>query len=273
MVPVVLGLVALALIGGGSFLGMNIFKARQAEKREKAQFEADKAAGRIKQVMRNGQLVWVRMDAAEAAAPGAAAAAATPVDDWSIPASLDVAVAGDNAAPELKERAVLLLRAGNSGKLEEASKIYLRFPLAGVDRRRVAQATLQLTAGRKGTVKTKTPPYQMKVWVLKPALSGAWDDLTKWSTAPGNDPKSAADLLIDQASPVATFDLPANPETGDRFVIDVKPVLDALRDPAVEHLTLVLTGDTATDHKGGWRITATEDAARFPPPTLLLKTK
>ena len=273
VVPVILGLVALALIAGGSYLGMAIFKAKQAEKKKQAQFEADKAAGRLRQVMRNGQLVWVRTDAADAAAPGAAAAAATPVNDWSIPANLDIAVSGDDSAGDLKERAVLLLRGGNSGKLEEASKVYLRFPLAGVDHRRINEATLQLTAGRKGTVRAKTPHYQMKVWVLKSDLSGGWDDLTKWSTAPGNDTKDAGSMLANGATLVATFDLPANPETGDRFLIDVKPLLDSLRDPAGEHVTLVLTGDTDTDHKGGWRITATEDADRFPPPTLLLKAK
>ena len=271
VIPVVLGLVALALIAGGSYLGMAIFKAKQVEKKKQAQFEADKAAGRIHQVMRNGELVWVRTDAADAAAPGAAAA--TPVNDWSIPANLDVAVAGDDSAADLKDQTILLLRGGNSGKLEDASKIYLRFPLANVDRRRVSEASLQLTAGRKGAVKTKTPHYQMKVWVLKPALSGGWDNLTKWSTAPGNDVKDAGGMLANGASLAATFDLPANPETGDRLLVDVKPLLDSLRDPAVEHLTLVLTGDTDTDHKGGWRITATEDADRFPPPTLLLKAK
>ena len=270
VVPVVLGLVALALIAGGSYLGMAIFKARQAEKKKQAQIEADKAAGRLRQVMRNGQLVWVRIDAADAAAPGAAA---TPVNDWSIPATLDVAVAGDDSAADLKDQTILLLRGGNSGKLEDASKIYLRFPLANVDRRRVNEAALQLTAGRKGAVKTKTPHYQMKVWVLKSDLSGGWDDLTKWSTAPGNDIKDAGSMLANGASLVATFDLPPNPETGDRLLVDVKPLLDSLRDPAVEHVTLVLTGDTDTDHKGGWRITATEDADRFPPPTLLLKAK
>lgn len=268
VVPLVIGLVALALIGGASLLGLNLLKARQAEKQKQAQFEADKAAGRIKQIFREGKLQWVRVDTE----PAAAGAAAAPADEWTVPASLDIAVSGDDSASDLKERAILLLR-GGTGELADASKVYLRFPLAGVDRRRAGQATLQLTAGRKGTVKAKTPPYLMKVWLLKSDLSGAWDDLTKWSTAPGNDAKDAGGMRTDQATQIATFSLPANPETGDRFLIEVKPVLDALRDPAVEHLTLVLTGDTETDHKGGWRITATEDAARFPPPTLLLKAK
>ena len=270
VVPVIVGLVALALIAGLSYFGVLHFKANQEKKRSEAQFEADKAAGKIKQVMRGGQLVWVRV---ETNAPGASAAAAVPVNNWDIPAGLDTSVSGDSAPADFKERSILLVRAGNSGKLEEASKIYLRFPLAGVDRKRLDQATLQLTAGRKGSVKIKSSPYQLQVWALKTAPAPAWDDFLIWDNAPGNDPKSAGGMQADQAERLTTFDLPANPETGDRLVIDVKPLIPFLRDFSGDDLTIVLTGDTETDHKGGWRITSTEDSGRFPPPTLLLKAK
>lgn len=273
-VPVILGLVALALITGGSFLTYKLVQAHQQKVAEQKQRERDIAEGRLVPKLIDGKIRYVPVRTEEpAAAAGPAAAPAKPVNEWTIPASQDITIYGDNSAPDLKDRAILLLRAGNSGKLEDAAKIYLRFPLANVDRRRVHQATLQLTAGRKGAVRTKAPPYHMKVWALKPALSGQWDEFTRWAEAPGNDPKTAGDLRAEQATLLATFPLPPNPETGDRLLIDLKLVLDLIRDPAVEHLTLVLTGDTQTDHKGGWRFTATEDSARFPPPTLILKAR
>ena len=71
---------------------------------------------------------------------------------------------------------------------------------------------------------------------------------------------------------LTSFDLPANPETGDRIQIPAKPLADFIRDFSGDDLTLVLTGDTESDHKNGWRITSTEDD-RFAPPTLLLKAK
>ncbi len=268
-VPIMIGLVVLALIGGLSVLGLNIIKVKQAEKKAQAQRAADIAAGRLKQVMRNGQLVWVRVDAA---APAAAGAAATPANEWTLPADLDAAVSRDVGSADFKDPAILLLRAGNKTALEEASKIYLRFPLAGVDRERLDQASLQLTAGRKGSIKTKSNPYKLTVWALKNAQA-AWDDTLTWAGAPGNDPKSVDGMLADEAVQVATFDMPANPETGDRLLIDVNPLVPFLRDFTGNEVTLVLTADADTDQKNGWRITSSEDAGRFPPPTLLLKAK
>ena len=272
VLPAIFGLVALALIGGLSYFGVLLFKAKQERARAAAQFEADKAAGRVKQVFREGKMQWVRTDVAPAAAVDGAAPAG-PVNEWSIPAGADTAVTGDNAPADFKERTILLLRAGSSGKLAEASKIYLRFPLAGVDRKRVDQATLQLTAGRKGSVKTKSKPYQMQVWALKAGETPAWDDLMTWADAPGNDPNDAGGMKAGEAVRISTYDLPANPETGDRFMVSSPDLVPFLRDYAGDELTLVLTGDTETDHKGGWRITASEDAGRFPPPTLILKAK
>lgn len=268
VVPVVLGLVALALIGGLSYLGMHIFKVRQKEKADQAQIEADKAAGLLRQVMRGGQLVWVRVDASAPAAAGGVPAA--PANEWVLPASGDTAVAGNNAAGDFKERAVLLLRAGDSGALTNASKIYLRFPLAGVDKKRVEEATVMLTCGRKGSVKVKTGQYQVQVWALK--SPARWDDMVRWEEAPGNDQTSAGGMRPDEAVLLTTYDLPANPETGDRIQIPAQPLADFIRDFSGDDLTLVLTGDMESDHKNGWRITATEDD-RFDPPTLVLKAK
>lgn len=266
-VPLMIGLVILALIGGLSVLGLNIFKVKQVEKKAQAQREADITAGRLKQVMRGGQLVWVRVDTN---APAAGGVPAAPANEWMLPASGDVAVSGDNVVGDIKEQAVLLLRAGNSGALTNASKIYLRFPLAGVDKKRVEEATLTLTCGRKGSVKLKTGQYQMQVWALK--SPAAWDNMLRWEEAPGNDIASAGGMRTNLAVLLTSFDLPANPETGDRIQIPAKPLADFIRDFSGDDLTLVLTGDMESDHKNGWRITAMEDD-RFDPPTLFLKAK
>ncbi len=268
VVPLVIGLVALALIAGLSFLGFQIFKAKQAEKREQAQRAADIAAGRLKQVMRGGQLVWVRVDADKPAED--AAAAATPVNEWALAADQDVAVAGNDAAAEYKDQTSLALRAGNAGELADASKIYLRFPLAGVDRARLDQATLRLTA-RKTGAKPKTPAYQLQIWALKTPLP--WDIHSSWSTAPGNDPASPGGMKSAQAVLIASAALAANPDTGDPLTFELPGLVAFLRTYAPDELTLVLTGDGDTDHKTGWKFTATEDAERFRPPTLLLKAK
>ena len=268
LVPVILGLVAIALIAGTSYLGILMFKSKQEQARAAARFEEDKAAGRVKQVFRDGKLQWVRVDAA----PGAdapPAASAMPLNEWFIPASADTSVSSGGS--DFRERTFLLLKAGSKATLADASKIYLRFSLAGVDRERLDQATLQLTAGRKGSVKTKSSAYKLLVWGLKSPAS--WDDLLSWSEAPGNDLQSTGGMQPDKAVLLTSFDLPANPETGDRMQISSKSLVQFIQGFEGGELTLVLTGDTETDHKGGWRITSTEDASRFPPPTLILKAK
>lgn len=267
IVPLIFGLVAVALIAGISYIGILMFKSKQEKERAAARFEEDKAAGKVKQVFRDGKLQWVRVDGT----PGteAPATSATPVNEWSIPASADTSVSSGGS--DFKEPTILLLKAGNKTAIEEASKIYLRFPLAGVDRERLDQATLQLTAGRKGSVKTKSSAYKLQVWGLK--SPAPWDDFLTWTGAPGNDPQSTGGMQPDKAVLLTSFDLPANPETGDRLQISSKSLIQFIQSLEGDELTFVLTGDSETDHKGGWRFTSTEDASRFPPPTLILKAK
>jgi hypothetical protein len=269
--PVMAGLVALALIGGLTYLGMHLFRQQQAEKRAQAERAADIAAGRLRQVMRGGQLVWIRVDPDPAATtPPSAPEATAPVSEWTLRATHDVAIAGDNSA-DFKEITTLLLLAGTETKLEEASKIYLRFPLKGVDRARLEQATLQLTASRRGRAKPKTPHYKLHVWALNSPQD--WQDDMTWTTAPGNNPASTGGMQDSAAVLLTSFDIPPHPETGDRIQISARPLLQFIRDYPHDDLTLVLTGDMDTDHRGGWRFTSTEDAQRFPPPTLILKAK
>jgi len=268
--PIMLGLVALALIAGGVYFGMRIYQDNQAKKKAEAHRQADIAAGRLILRMIDGKLQYAP---AESSKPGKNPVPSTgPVNKWSIPATTDTAVTGDEDAGDFKERTFLLLLAGNKAPLEKASKIYLRFPLDGVDRKRLTQASLQITAGRKGSRKVKKNPYELRVWALKDEAK-SWDDTLTWSKAPGNDPKSAGDMLKEKAILLSTYDIPANPETADRMIIPLKAIVPFIQKFSGDELTLILTADTETDQKNGWRITSTEDADRLPPPTLLLKAK
>lgn len=269
VVPVVLGIVGVALIAGLTVVGKSIYKDKRKQAQEEAQRQADIAAGRLKQVMRGGQLVWVRVDTAAPAAGGAAAPAA-PVNDWTIPASMDVSISGDNSSGDFKAQHILPLR-GGGGDLAEASKVYLRFPLAGVDKARLDQAVLRLTFSKTTPVKPKTKSYTLQVWGLKTAA--AWDESITWKTAPGNDPASTGNLAPAQAALLVNYPLQANPETGDILTVEDRALTKFLREFPGDEVTLVLTAGSDGDHKKGWWITATEDSQRFRPPTLILKAK
>ncbi|MDY0149674.1 MAG: serine/threonine-protein kinase [Kiritimatiellia bacterium] len=273
-VSVVFGLLALAFVVSLSIFGWGLYQDFTADKIERqkkeAQFEADKAAGRIKQVFRGGQLQWVRVITDDAADADATAPAA-PVNEWTLAATMDVEISGDNEVSDMKDLTTLTLCAGSECPLEKASKIYLQFSLAEVDRKRLASATLQITAGRRGRVKVKANPYELFVWALKRPQE--WTEFVRWETAPGNDPTSISLLNKEEAVLLTSYPIPANPETGDRLPITSRTLLTFIRDYPDDTLTLILTADDQYDHKNGWRITATEDAARFPPPTLILKAK
>jgi len=268
--PVIFGVVALALIAGLSYFGILMLKEHKIKKQEAAQFEADKAAGRIKQVFRNGEFHWIPVNPVSESNKAGESASTAPLNKWTLNAVDDVNITGDNTISDLKDLTTLNVRAGSNSDLEEASKIYLRFSLKGVDRDRVDQARLQLTAGRRGSMKVKANPYKLHVWALKKPQE--WDELMTWNSAPGNKLSSLWELKTTDAVLLTSFKIPANPETGDRIQITIQPLVDFIRDYPDNLLTLVLTTDNEYDQKNGWRITATEDD-RFTPPTLLLKAE
>ena len=274
-VPIIFGLVALALVTGLSVFGWSFYKDYKTEKirreQEAARFEADKAAGRIKQVFRDGRLQWVRVVTDEAPPEAGDVAPAAVVNEWNLRAVQDVEIRGDNAVADLQDLTTLTLCAGSETPLEDATKIYLQFSLKEVDRGRLDSALLQLTAGRRGRIKAKANRYQLHVWALKETQE--WTELIRWNTAPGNDPGSSSEMDKTQAVLLTSYDIPANPETGDRLQIASRPLLEFIRGYDGDILTLILTADSQTDQKNGWRFTSTEDADRFPPPTLMLKAK
>jgi serine/threonine protein kinase len=263
-------LATLAVLVAAIAVGLPLYKQRQAERiqREKAaaQFDADKAAGKIKQVFRDGKLQWVRVE--PAASPSASSSA--PPSEWKLVATRDADVSGDNAISGRKGVMTLHLLAGNKAPIEKASKIYLRFSLDDVDRARIKDASLELVAVRRGNLKPRAPQYKLLVWVLKTAAD--WTELVTWKTAPGNDTSSLGSMNPNVATLLQTFDIPAQPDTGDQISVPLPALVPFLRNDSQSELTLVLTGDTATDHRSGWHFTATEDK-RFRPPTLLLKAK
>ena len=140
-----------------------------------------------------------------------------------------------------------------------------------MDKARLDQAVLRLTFSKTTPVKPKTKSYTLQVWGLKTAA--VWDESITWQTAPGNDPASTGNLMPTQATLLANYPLPPNPQTGDILTVEDRALTKFLREFPGDEVTLVLTAGSDGDHKKGWWITATEDSQRFRPPTLILKAK
>jgi predicted Ser/Thr protein kinase len=268
------GLAGLLVLGGiGALVAHNI-KVKNAEKAKQEQIEADLRAGRIRQVFSGGKMTYVAVKpdapAAPAATPAPAAKPAAPDGLWKLRPAADTFVAGDDQSADFRDRAALRLCGGSKTPLKKASKIYLSFDLAGVDRAALKSAALHLTFGKKtGTMRAKASEYTLQVWRL--SAPDPWDESITWSTAPANDPASIDALDPAGAALVTTDRLPSNPEFGDTFEIRDKKLLQAVKTAPGDRLTLVLTADTAADQRNGWNIIASEDE-RFPP-LLILSAK
>ena len=280
LVPVLIALVAIAAIGAGTWIGMNAAAAKRAEREKKEQFERDLAEGRLVQRYIHGKVTYVRVDSpaggAGGANPGTAeavAAAVAPVQThWELAAVGDTDILGSDEVSEFRDRSVLTLRAG-TGELAKASKIYLRFSLEGIDKARLGDAAIRLTAGRKGQAKSRDNSYKIHVWALNEPR--AWTDDVRWSAAPGNIAGDACRLDTDQATLLAVFGrIPANPEPGTEVEIPLErdKFVKFIREYPADDLTLVVTADTATDQRGGWRFTASEDSTHKAP-TLVLDAR
>ena len=281
LVPVLIALVAIAAIGAGTWIGMNAAAEKRAEREKKEQFERDLAEGRLVQRYIHGKMTYVRVNpgnagdgpSSAASGGGDAAASAAPVQThWELAAVGDTDILGSDEVSEFRDRSVLTLRAG-TGELEKATKIYLRFSLEGIDKARLGDAAIRLTAGRKGQAKSRDNSYKIHVWALNEPR--AWDDDVRWSAAPGNIAGDACRLDPDQATLLAVFGrIPANPEPGTKVEIPLERDKFAkfIRAYPSDDLTLVVTADTATDQRGGWRFTAREDSGHAPP-TLVLDAR
>lgn len=266
----VFGAVALAVL---AILGFVIFKAIQHNERKaakRAEIEKDKREGRLVQRIIGGKIQWVPAPPPAShgtpSAPTAAAPAPRPTSATLLPI-LDFEVFGDGQHSGARPKGSMLLCAG-TGPLEKASMIYLRFDLADVDRARIGKAALRLTFGDKTTNKKTSVPYTATLWALR--SDTPVPDTVTWSDAPANDPADPSRLDPALALRVGTRRLPANPRTADVFEFDDLPELATfLRTYGGKILTLALTADAETDHRGGWRFAASEDD-RLNPPALTL---
>ena len=85
----------------------------------------------------------------------------------------------------------------------------------------------------------------------------------------------ACRLDTDQATLLAVFGrIPANPEPGTEVEIPLErdKFVKFIREYPADDLTLVVTADTDTDQRGGWRFTASEDSTHMAP-TLVLDAR
>jgi hypothetical protein len=140
-VPVIGGLVALALIGGLTYLGMHLFQASTRPKsrcRPSAPPTSPPAASaRSCAADSSSGSAWIRDPGRR---PGSEAPAA-PVNEWTLPASDDTTSPATMPPPTSRNSPPCCSAPARKTPLEEASKIYLRFSLAGVDKKRLDQAS------------------------------------------------------------------------------------------------------------------------------------
>ena len=65
--------------------------------------------------------------------------------------------------------------------------------------------------------------------------------------------------------------LASNPETGDTFELELPGLAAFWAKEGGDTLAVALTASSDGEQKKGWLFTATEDAGRFRPPTLVLE--
>lgn len=306
---VIIGIIVLGLLAGGGWLTNKQLQKRKLEQAVTERFDADKALGRYKQQLRDGELAWrpvfpegvtaasipaerrtIRGERVYYVTPDTwnrllqsvgqpAAVVQSQKTEWDIPTHRDAYISGNREEDPFRDRSLLLVMAGND--LAEARKIYLQFSLKDVPKEQLASITLQLTAGRKGT-RRKKQDYKLRLWGVHENVAKEWtaqeETTMSWDLAPANAPQSAGGMNARQATLLAEIDMPANPETGDRILIGNETSIskDAfihfVEQLSGDELTLVLTMDEQSEQKVPWRITAVEDT-RFKPPTLIIKKR
>lgn len=275
----VTGALVLVLLGIVGFVVVHAVHVHEKKIQEQAQFEKDKREGRLVQRIVNGHLQWVKAPppaptpapaSQSTARPGQpAAATATATTDRTIVPSLDFDVPYDEKSIPKRSPAALFLRAGNQG-IDKASIVYLQFVLQDFDLATVTNAVLRLTFGDKTSANRSTTIHDVSLWALNADV--ALPPIPVWGQTPAALAESAADLNPEQAIRLAKIRIPANPRTGDKLTFDDPALAQFIAAYPGHVLTFVLTATDATDQKGGWRFAASEDAQRFAPPTLLLKT-
>lgn len=264
-IAIVGGILGLLILGGVAALIVHHLQTQQADKSKREKLEADLREGRLKQVFIGGKLSYV---AVKPDAPPTPPPAPTAPSHWNLPPIIDTAISGDGQPAAFRVHTLLPLRAGSNTPIQKASKIYLAFDLSSVNRPSLSSASLRLTASKKGRNRAKAPPYALQIWTLKHPLP--WNDTITWASAPANNPSSPGALNPAQALLVTSFPLPPNPEAGDVIEIFDKKLLKTVQNCPGNTLTLILTGDTTTDHHSAWNFAASEDS-RFKPPTLSLR--
>ena len=246
---VMAGVVALAAVVVGGVLVFQAIQRHNQKADEAAQFEREKAEGKWKQVMRGGKLTWVKTEVLEGVRAAEAAVAVTPSGGGAVSGGAAAGGTGEVAASKdwsagaggkTAEGESLVLRGPGEGG--EESQIRLEFPVGAGDSARFKGAKLRLVC--RATAKKKTQACTVTAWGLKA------------DGKPGGKLGEGA--------------LASNPETGDTFEMEL-PRLEAFwAKEGGDTLAVALTASSDGEQKKGWVFTASEDAGRFRPPTLVL---
>lgn len=269
------GAVAIAVLAVGGILGNAALQSHREKAAAERLRQSEIESGILRPVVRNGKVEYVRTVPASSKkhpmAPDASPAAADPSaaiapakGPVSFKASADVTIRPANSSAARDDKS-LVFCAGN-GEKSSPAKIYLQFKLPGHLSPSLKSASLRLTC-KTTTKKTRNSAQRVRLWALRsdtPLPLNPNDE-----AAPATIPGNASDLREDQAELLGEFPINANPETGDELRLDSPELFAFVTSYQGSLLTLVLTGDSASDHRAGWRFTSSEDT-RFSPPTLLL---
>ncbi|MFH0953306.1 MAG: protein kinase [Verrucomicrobiota bacterium] len=179
---------------------------------------------------------------------------------------------------------VVWVKAGKDSAVHLARKGYLRFDLAGVDRNKIASASVQITVAER-TGNAANGQYELLLWgVAEDHGTDAWfeggnrpnPDLKpeiNWLNAPANDTAGGARMLPQGAGVLARTSVPANPAPGQTITFSDTPdgkIAGFLRRDTDSLVTFAVTADETSPQRLGWKFASRENP-HLPPPTLVLK--
>ncbi len=180
----------------------------------------------------------------------------------------------------------LWVKAGADTDLHKARKTYMQFDLSPLGGTPIIDAALTLTATSSGKNKS-VGDYTLILWgVTEEAERGGWSDrpagkkalpvkIATWNNAPVNYRQSTHELTSG-AERLVEVRVAANPGVGEAITfsnadsISPDKFLEFLRSDTDGVITFVITANTASEQRAGWKFASREHGA-LDAPTLVLK--
>jgi serine/threonine protein kinase len=287
-VPLILTLLGLsALVAAGLY-------GRHVHKKQTALVTPPPPSKGVVMKMVNGKLVPVAVEEKIAPSPSSPVSPKAPSAKKSVEVKVTTAtgqgadsyIAGSPPEMVQGQSDILWAKAGMGNRLEVARKVYLRFDLSGIDRTKLTNVVLTLSAA--STSKNKADGrYSLLLWGLhENALGANWVESSvtpnrgdappmNWKNAPGNELQDVSRMTAD-AELLAVIQPPANPTPGESIVFSnatskqPNGMLDFIQNGKSNVRTFVITAGTDAEQKAGWKF-ASKENGRLPSPTLTLQ--